>query len=73
MTTLTIPLPDFITEDEARLLLAMKLYETERVSCGKAAEIAGYSKRTFMEILGKHGIPIVNYGPEELESDLENA
>lgn len=32
-----------IKEDEVKLLLAIKLFEDEIVSLGKASEIAGYS------------------------------
>ncbi len=73
MTPLTMELPDSISESEAKLLLAIKLYEVGRLSCGKAAELAGYSKATFMELLGKHGIAVFDYPPEELISDLNNA
>ncbi len=73
MSPVVIELPESITQDEARLLLAFKLYEEGRLSCGKAAEVAGYSKRTFMELLGKHGIAVFDYPPEELTSDVQNA
>ena len=73
MTPLTLELPDSVSEEEARLLLAIKLYEVGRLSCGKAAELAGFSKRTFMEILGKQEIAVFNYSPQELMSDLQNA
>ncbi len=72
MTLMTITLPDSISESEAKLLLAIKLFEEHRLSCGKAAEIAGYSKRAFMELLGKHGISVFDYPSDELASDLEN-
>ena len=48
MTTATICLPDTISETEARLLLAVKLFEVGRLSCGQAAEMAGFSKRAFV-------------------------
>ena len=73
MSTLTLPLPDSVTTDEARLLLAIKLFEVGKVSCGKAAEIAGKSKREFIMILGEHKISIFNYPPEEIERDIKNA
>lgn len=67
---LTLDLPSNMTKDEAQTLLAVKLFETERVSLGQAARIAGYSKRAFIEILGKHGIPVINYSPDELREEL---
>jgi predicted HTH domain antitoxin len=48
------------------VLLAIKLWEIGRLSLGQAAAVAGYSRRTFMEILGKQGVPIFDYNPEEL-------
>jgi predicted HTH domain antitoxin len=50
MTQTTIAIPPSITEGEAKFYLAMKLFEIGRLSCGQAAELAGYSKRTFMEL-----------------------
>jgi len=73
MTTVAIPLPDSVSENEARLLLAIKLFETGRVSSGQAAELAGVSKRTFTELLGRQQIPIFNYPPDEVARDLANA
>jgi len=67
---LTLELPLDMTKDEAQTLLAVKLYETERVSLGQAAKLAGYSKRTFIEILGRHRVPIFNYSPDELREEL---
>ncbi|MCS7300532.1 MAG: UPF0175 family protein [Fimbriimonadales bacterium] len=70
MSILQVELPPTVSEDEARLLLAIKLYEAGRVSLGKAAELAGYSKRAFMELLSRQKISVVNYSPEELEQEV---
>jgi predicted HTH domain antitoxin len=69
----SIVLPGCISEDEARLFLAMKLFEIGRLSCGQAAELAGLSKRTFMELLDKQGIPLMNHPPGELQDDQHHA
>jgi predicted HTH domain antitoxin len=71
MSKLEVDLPVTVSEDEARLLLAIKLYEAGRVSLGKAAEIAGYSVRTFIELLGHYKVAIVCYPPEELHREVE--
>lgn len=71
MSKLEVDLPVTVSEDEARLLLAIKLYEAGRVSLGKAAEIAGYSVQTFIELLGHYKVPIVCYPPEELHREVE--
>ena len=67
---LTLDLPSNMTKDEAQTLLAVKLFETERVSLGQAARIAGYSKRAFIEILGKHNVSVINYSPDDLREEL---
>lgn len=66
---LTVQLPTGISVQEARFLLAAKLYEIGRISLGKAAELSEYSKPTFMELLGKAGIPVFDYPSEELEKE----
>ena len=48
---------------------AVRLYREERVSLGKAAELAGLSVGEFLRELRARGIPL-NYGPEELGEDL---
>ena len=75
MKTITLTIPDHIHLDnkEAAMLLAAKLYEEGKLSFGQAAELAGYTKRTFMELLGKYNVSIFNYDEQELEKDIENA
>ncbi len=70
MSQLTVELPPYISTDEARLLLAVKLFETGKLSLGQAAKLAGYSKPTFIELLGKMEIPVINYPAEELEQEI---
>jgi len=69
-TELKVDLPSSLSIDEVKVLLAVKLYEVGKISIGQAAEIAGYSKRAFMEILGRYHVPIFAYSPEELRTDL---
>ena len=59
-------LPAFISSEEARLMLAVKLYETSRLSLGQAATLCEYSKAGFIDVLGHQNIPIVNYPASEL-------
>lgn len=75
MTTLTLNLPETVEFDERELvlILASKLYEQGKLSLGQAAELAGFSKRGFMEILGSYGVSVFNYPAEELDGDIENA
>ncbi|MEX2594728.1 MAG: UPF0175 family protein [Anditalea sp.] len=75
MRTLTINLPGTIDLDdkEAKMVLATKLYELGKLTLGQAAELAGYSKETFMELLADYGVSFFNYSPEELDEDIKNA
>ena len=73
MKTLTIEIPDNLDERDAKTLLAAKLYEKGSLSMGQAAELAGYSKRTFMELLGNYDVSVFHYSETELEKDIKNA
>jgi predicted HTH domain antitoxin len=67
---LKLELPSHLTKDEVQTLLAVKLFETGRMSLGQAARLSGFSKRAFIEILGRQQIPVVNYSPDELREEL---
>jgi len=60
-------------EAEARLLLAVKLYEMDRVSTGAAAKLAGMSRVAFMFELARFGLSPMGQDPDELAEDLANA
>ncbi len=63
---LTIPYSDDILlslketkeqfEEDAKLLLAIKLYELGKISSGKAAKLAGISRITFLNSLKKYKV-----------------
>jgi predicted HTH domain antitoxin len=59
-------------EVEARLILALKLHETGKLSIGLAAKLAGVPCTAFLFVLGQHGLSPFGE-PDELERDLENA
>ncbi len=60
-------------EAEARLILALKLYETGRLSSGLASKLAGVPRSEFLALLGRHGLSPFGVEPAELETDLMNA
>lgn len=60
-------------EQELRFLVAAKLYEMGRVTSGRAAEMAGMDRVPFLNELGRHRISVVNYSPEELTREIEEA
>ena len=63
-------MPLGVGSDEGRLFMAMKMFELGRATLAQAAEVAGYSVRGFMDVLGHHGIPVVNYPASELASEI---
>ena len=58
---------------EARELLAVKLYESGQLSTGLAAKLAGLPRVAFLYLLSRHGLSAFGESPDELERDLENA
>ncbi|MEW6348783.1 MAG: UPF0175 family protein [Thermodesulfobacteriota bacterium] len=67
---LRITLPPGLSEDEVKLLLAVKLFEVGKVSLGQAAKLVGFSKRAFLEVLGRYRVPVFDYSPEELRQEF---
>lgn len=68
---ITLDLPLSVSNGEVKLLVALKLYKTGKMTLGQAARLADFSKRAFMEILGQHQIPVFSYSPEELEREIQ--
>lgn len=75
MKTITLNIPDDLSVDdkEIAMLVAAKLYEQGKLSLGQAAELAGLSKRTFAELLGRYDVSIFNYPASDLSRDVKNA
>jgi len=55
---------------ELRLAAAIKWYEMERISQGKAAELAGLSRAAFIEALSRYGVSPIQGTPEDLEREV---
>jgi len=72
-------LPDLLQESsdvfekEAKMAMAVKLFELKRISSGMAAKIAGIDRVTFLLDLHRYGVEMINMDPEELASDVKNA
>ncbi len=83
MPIINIPCPDSVLislketpenfAKEANRLLAVKLYEMGKLSSGRAAELAGMSRVSFLQLLDRYDAPIFDLSREELESDYQNA
>ena len=59
--------------DEAKILVAVKLYEMGRLSTGAAAELAGVPKPLFLMKLANYGVDTFDLSEEELDRDLASA
>ena len=78
---LSVPYPDDLLlslkesreefESEARLLLAVKLYEMGRISTGMAARLAGMERVAFIFALDRFGLSPIGVDPDELEEVFE--
>ncbi|MDR2634203.1 MAG: UPF0175 family protein, partial [Treponema sp.] len=53
--TLEVPDAANISQTDAQILFAMKLFEAGKLSLGKAAETAGLSYGAFYELLVRYG------------------
>jgi len=60
-------------EQEAKIAMAVKLFELKKISSGMAADIAGMDRVSFLLTLSQYGVNMINYDEEELESDIHNA
>ncbi|ESA33922.1 putative small protein [Leptolyngbya sp. Heron Island J] len=83
MTSITLNLPDTAfsalrkTPDEfaqeMRIAAAVKWYELEQVSQGKAAEIAGLTRADFIQALSRYQVSPFQYTEADLIQELSNA
>jgi predicted HTH domain antitoxin len=58
-----------MSQEELRTELAVHLYQRQKLSLGKARELAGLTVWQFLQLLGSRSIP-VNYNDEQFEEDV---
>ncbi len=75
MRTIKLQIPDNVDlkTHDLSMIVASKLYEDGVLSSGQAAKMAGLSKRTFIELLGKYGVSVFSTSLSDLKSDIANA
>ncbi|MFB1512683.1 MAG: UPF0175 family protein, partial [Thiocapsa sp. C3-sup] len=56
--------------DEARFLLALKLFEQGRISSGKAAVLCGMGRVAFLLAAGRAGVPVVDLSGDDLDEEF---
>jgi len=76
--TLEVPDQYLVDHDPTELAKRIKLYaallmfQSDELSAGAAAELAEVDRFTFAAECQKHGIPVVNYPPEDLRAEMED-
>ena len=60
-------------EHEARMAMAVKLFEMNRLSSGMAAQLVGIERVAFLLQLSQYNVPMLDLTMDELESDFANA
>jgi predicted HTH domain antitoxin len=75
MRTIQFQIPDSVDlkDHDLSMIIAAKLYEDGKLSTGQAAQIAGLSKRAFIELLGRYGVSLFSGSVSDLYSDIANA
>jgi predicted HTH domain antitoxin len=76
MKSLSFQIPDQIdlNEYDFKMAMAVKLYETGKISIGQAAEIVNISKSSLIDVMKNYGSSILfGYSADDLNNDLENA
>ena len=57
---------------EAKLLIALKLFERSRLSSGKAAQICGMGRVEFLLTAGRMGVPVAYLDEEDMKREFED-
>jgi predicted HTH domain antitoxin len=70
--SITLDLPEHITEADARLELAIALYREGKLPPGRAATLAGMDRWDFEKILVQRQVPMP-WDEEDIENEFRNA
>ncbi|MDR1535309.1 MAG: UPF0175 family protein [Planctomycetota bacterium] len=57
--------------DITRFTVAAKLWMDGKITAGQAARLCGMEKIQFLHELPRHGYPMSNLGPDDIENELE--
>ena len=58
-------------EREAKMAMAVKLFEMKRISSGIAAKLVGVDRVSFLLSLHHYGVAVIDLDEKELQSDFE--
>lgn len=65
-----VPFDDTLLQEGVGAALAIKLFDEEHISLGRAAHMAGRSVGEMVDLLGRHGIAVIRITAEELGREL---
>ena len=57
---------------EVKLTMAIELYKKGKLSLGKAAELSGFTKIGFIDMLNFKDEPVFNYNDDEIDDEIQN-
>jgi len=60
-------------EKEAKMAMAVKLFELKRISSGTAASMVGMNRVSFLLNLHNYNVDMIDIDLNEIQSDLKNA
>jgi predicted HTH domain antitoxin len=64
--------PDpIVVGDELRLLWIIEQVRLRRIGVGKGAELSGLPRAAFMQALGAHCVPVIDYAASDLQRELD--
>ncbi|HEX8277839.1 MAG TPA: UPF0175 family protein [Segetibacter sp.] len=69
MKTLSLELPDEVNEKELKMSVAAVLFDKGVLSSGQAADLAGITKREFIEAVGRYGVSIFGDSAADLNGN----
>ena len=65
-----MPFDEDMLRSGVRVALAVKLFDEEALSLGKAAKLTGVTQSEFINHLGALKIPLARYGADELAQEV---
>jgi predicted HTH domain antitoxin len=66
-----VPFDEGLVREGVKVALAVKLFEEDVLTLRQAAKVGGMSLAEFLEECAARDIPVVRYGPEELEQEVK--
>jgi len=68
---MSVPLGKGVASPSVMIELAARLFDSEQISLGLAARMAGLSYNDMIDELGRRNIAVLRYPPEDLARELE--